>query len=67
MVSDYNINNSDYNIKRKSVVKDGAYEPQYKDKMWRRLATVEVDFKEGIQTVIKTNCCEDRKGGVVGG
>jgi hypothetical protein len=63
MVSDYNINNSDYNIKRKSVVKDGAYEPQYKDKQWRRLATVEVDFKEGIQAVIKSNCCEANKEG----
>lgn len=60
LVSDYNINNSDYAIIQKSVIKDGGYEPDYKDKNWRRLARVEVNFKEAVQSVIKSNCCESQ-------
>lgn len=54
-VSDYNFNNSDYNIRQKLVVKDGGYEPVYNK--GNRQAAVTVDFKEGVQGVIKTSSC----------
>lgn len=53
-VTDYNKNNSDYNISMKRIVADGGYAPEYKIKS--RLARVTVDFKEGIQNVIKSLC-----------
>ncbi len=55
-VSDYNLNNSDYDIKRKSVIKAAAYEPEYV--LYSRLATVETEFKEGVQGVIKSTSCQ---------
>jgi len=61
-VSDYNRNNSDYNIIQKLVVKDGSYDPEYFDKQRRRLSRVKVQFKEGIQNVIKSNCCDTAVG-----
>lgn len=55
-VSDYNVNNPDYNIKKKLIVKAGSYEPvPYKG---TRLMNVTVDFKEGYQSVIKTSSCD---------
>lgn len=57
-VSDYNRNNSDFNIKKKQVIKAGAYEPNYVEHSWLRMQMVTVDFKEGIQRVIKSSCCE---------
>lgn len=56
LVSDYNYNNSDYSIRQKQVVKAGGYEPKY-DKT-TRLSSVTVDFREGIQGVIKSTSCE---------
>lgn len=55
-VSDYCKNNSDYNIKMKRVVKDGGYEPEYN--RLSRLASVKVDMKEGIQSIIKSTACD---------
>jgi hypothetical protein len=55
LVSDYNFNNSDYNIKGKRVVKAGAYDPIYYK--GNTQAKVKVDFKEGIQGVIKSSSC----------
>jgi hypothetical protein len=52
-VSDYNYSNSDYSISTKMVVADGGYAPEYKK---GRLARVTVDFKEGVQNVIKSLC-----------
>lgn len=57
LVSDYNINNSDYNIKQKQVIRASGFEPTYFDKQRRRIGRVEVDFKEGIENVIKSICC----------
>lgn len=54
-VTDYNWNNSDYNIRRKLIVRAGGYEPKYK--IGSRLSTVEVDFKEGYQNVSRSLCC----------
>lgn len=62
-VSDYNINNSDWEIKRKIVIKDGGFEPEWRDKNWFRRGKVEMDFKEGVQSVIKSSCCETIEGG----
>jgi len=66
-VSDYNRNNSDYSISRKQVVKDGNYEPEYYDKQTAhtkiRMSKVTVDFKEGIQSVIKSSCCDSEHAG----
>lgn len=56
LVSDYNYNNSDYAIRQKHVVKAGGYEPKY-DKA-TRLSSVTVDFREGVQSVIKSTSCE---------
>lgn len=56
-VSDYNLNNSDYSIKRLLVVKDGGYEPEYIDNKGQRRSKVKMRFKRGVQGVIKSNCC----------
>lgn len=55
-VSDYNKNNSDYNIKRKQIVKAAGYEPEYS--IGTRLSWVKTEFKEGIQSVIKSTSCQ---------
>ena len=55
-VSDYNLNNSDYNIKRMLIVKAGAYDPTYYDKEFVRLSNVEVQFRKGVQSTIRSNC-----------
>lgn len=54
-VTDYNWNNSDYEIDKKSVVCDGAYEPEYHEDT--RYSYVKVQFKEGCQNVIRDKCC----------
>lgn len=55
-VSDYNINNSDWDIKRMFVVRDSSYEPTYYNDRNRRIAGVKMTFKKGVQSSIKTNC-----------
>lgn len=55
-VSDYNKNNADYNIKKKMIVKSAGYEPEYPK--GSRLSWVKTEFKEGIQSVIKSSSCE---------
>lgn len=55
-VSDYNKNNSDYFIKEKQVRKNGGYEPEYNK--GSRLSSVIVDFKGGLEGVIKSLSCE---------
>ena len=57
-VSDYNINNATYDIKRMVVVKDSTFEPKYNDPKWQRLQGVEVLFERGVQSIMATNCCE---------
>lgn len=54
-ITDYNWNNSDYNINRKLIVRDGGYNPNYK--IGSRLSTVTVKFKEGYQNVSRSLCC----------
>lgn len=55
-VSDYNLFNSDYNIKRLLVVKAGNYVPEYFDKNGARVSKVAVPFRRGVQSSIKVNC-----------
>jgi hypothetical protein len=57
LVSDYNLLNADFNVKRLGVVKDSGYEPNYHHKEGSRLSDVEVSFKRSVQGVIKSNCC----------
>jgi hypothetical protein len=54
-VSDYNINNADYDIKQKWVVCDSGYEPAHKG--YSRYSKVDVDFVEGCQYVFRNRCC----------
>lgn len=54
-VTDYNWNNSDYDIDRKRVVCDGSYEPEYHEDT--RYSFVKVPFKGGYQNVIRDKCC----------
>jgi len=56
-VSDYNINNSDYNLKRVEMVKAGNYSPTYHDEKWRRISKVEMKFRRGVQSIIHSTCC----------
>lgn len=58
LISDYNRNNSDYAIKAKPIIGASGWEPEYKDKLWNRTATVTVKFKEAVQGVIKSLCCD---------
>jgi len=54
-VSDYNWNNSDYNLNRKLIVREGGYAPEYK--IGSRLSIVKVTFMEGYQNVSRSLCC----------
>lgn len=54
-VTDYNWNNSDYEIDKKRVVCDGEYAPEYNENT--RYSNVKVQFKEGYQNVIRDKCC----------
>jgi len=56
-ISDYNINNADYNIRQLPVVKASAYQPTYQDKVWNRKQKVELKFRNGFQGLIKSLCC----------
>lgn len=55
-VSDYNLNNSDHDIKQMLVVKSGNYEPEYFDAKGKRSAGVQMKFIRGVSSTIKTNC-----------
>lgn len=55
-VTDYNWNNSDYEIDKKRVTCDGSYEPEYHEDT--RYSFVKVQFKEGFQNVIRDRCCD---------
>lgn len=54
-VTDYNWNNSDYNINRKLIVREGGWKPEYK--IGSRLHKATVEFKEGYQNVSRSGCC----------
>lgn len=56
-MSDYNINNSDRNIRQLSVKPNGNYEPVYNDKLWFNKQQVKVKFQNGYQSLIKSICC----------
>ncbi len=55
LVSDYNRNNADYNIKRKYIRVNGPWEPKWNGQ--NLLSSVEVQFKEGIESVYKSISC----------
>lgn len=55
-VTDYNWNNSDYEIDKRRVVCDGGYAPEYN--INTRYSNVKVVFKEGFQNVIRERCCD---------
>lgn len=59
--SDYNVNNSDYTIKRLPFIYDSGYEPETIDKeahfTRRNKMNVQVFFKSGIQSIIHSICC----------
>ncbi len=55
LVSDYNMNNSDYNIKLYSVQGDSSYSPEYKG--FPRETQVKCDFKPRTQNLKRTRCC----------
>lgn len=66
LASDYNMNNADFYIQRKQVVKKGNYEPKYTEKGkhfdlslqdFGRRDPVTLEFLEGIQSIIKSTCC----------
>ena len=68
--SDYNINNSDWTIRRKNIIKtpNSAYEPEWLDETadWQKRdkGFVTVKFERGVQSVEKYNCCSTRPGGL---
>lgn len=55
LVSDYNLNNADYNLKRYCVVSDGGYSPDYKGNS--RYSNVTLEFKSKKQTLARNRCC----------
>jgi hypothetical protein len=55
-VSDYNINNANYNYKHFWVVADGNYTPQYTTYS-RYTKILDLAFKEGDQFVFRDRCC----------
>lgn len=56
-VSDYNLNNPDYGIKRLLVKKDGNYPLTPYLQGLERKSSAKVQFVRLIQGVIKSNCC----------
>lgn len=56
-VSDYNMNNPNYNYKNFSVVRDSSYPIKYSDNSLRFKKVLGMKFKEGIQLVMKDSCC----------
>ena len=65
LISDYNYNNSDYDIKRKGVLNAGSYKPtyldnknfDYKTRYKQRTSKVTVEFRENVESIIKNVCC----------
>tara|TARA_R110000868_G_scaffold35798_1_gene127833 strand:- start:822 stop:1892 length:1071 start_codon:yes stop_codon:yes gene_type:complete len=57
-VSDYNYSNSDWNISQLRIKPNGNYAPEYYNKNRVRLSKVTVDFKAGVQNIIKSLCCK---------
>ena len=55
-VSDYNLNNANYNYKKFWVVADGNYTPTYTNNS-RYIKIQELKFKEGIQNTWRDRCC----------
>lgn len=55
LVSDYNLNNSDYNIKQYSVQGDSSYSPDYKN--YRRETPVRCEFRPATQNIKRQRCC----------
>lgn len=55
-VSDYNINNSDYNFKHFWIVAEGDYAPKYVGAT-RYPKVMDVKFTEGQQFVFRDRCC----------
>ncbi len=57
-VSDYNINNADYNLKHFYVVADSNYPIKYNG--WSRyMKVIDAKFKEGQQYVFRDRCCSN--------
>lgn len=55
-VSDYNLNNSNYNYKHFWVVCDSGYKPDYRN--WSRYQMVkDLKFREGRQLIYRDRCC----------
>ncbi len=54
-VSDYNMNNADYNIKLYEVQGDSSYNPEYKG--FPRETQVKCDFRPRTQNLKRTRCC----------
>ncbi len=54
-VSDYNQNNSDYNIKNLFIVADSNFAPKYTS--LRDAKILDLQFKEGQQYIFRDRCC----------
>lgn len=54
-LSDYNINNPEYDLNRFCVEDDGNYVPKYRKAS--RYSKVDVDFRAATQYQIRTRCC----------
>lgn len=55
-ISDYNVNNADYNLKNIAVIADSAYTPQYRNYS-RYMRVNDMKFKEQTQFIYKDRCC----------
>jgi hypothetical protein len=55
LVSDYNLNNSDYNIKLYSVQGESSYNPGYRG--FPRETMVTCEFKPAVQNIKRSRCC----------
>lgn len=56
-VSDYNLNNPNYNYKHFSVKRDSSYPIKYDNNSLRMKKIIGLKFKEGIQFTFKDGCC----------
>ena len=56
-VCDYNFTNSDWDIRRKGIIHNSSYKPDYKEQV--RKSRVTCQYRERIQSVVKNICCDE--------
>lgn len=60
-VCDYNYTNADWNLNRKRIRRNSGYKPAHNDHV--RKSKVTCQYRERVESVVKSICCDNPKGG----